>query len=71
MPLMTHVLDIADGKATENVGNDLFAFGDEREHVTTVVVSNDGRTDTPLLDSALAGAFTQRNRVLDPFVLST
>ena len=47
MLLMTHVLDIADGKATANVGNDLFAFGDEREHVTTVVISNNGRTDTP------------------------
>ena len=27
MLLMTHALDIADGKATANVGNDLFARG--------------------------------------------
>ena len=27
MLLMSHVLDIANGRATANVGSDLFAFG--------------------------------------------
>lgn len=54
--LTTHILDTARGCPAKGVTIDLYRIdGEQREHVTTTVTNDDGRTDAPIISK---GALT-------------
>ncbi len=48
--LTTHILDTAIGRPAAKVSIRLFALGDERVLLASVVTNSDGRADNPLLE---------------------
>lgn len=48
--LTTHILDTAKGCPAKNVQIELYRLdGDQRQHLSSMVTNDDGRTDTPIL----------------------
>jgi len=57
--LTTHILDTANGRPAGNVAIRLYALGNRRSQLASLVSNSDGRTDAPLLkgDAFRAGEY--------------
>ena len=50
--LTTHCLDTFSGKPAKGVKVDVYFVSGKREKLNTIVLNNDGRTDTPLVEGS-------------------
>ena len=50
--LTTHCLDTFSGKPARGVKVDVYFVSGKREKLNTIVLNNDGRTDTPLVEGS-------------------
>ena len=50
--LTTHCLDTFSGKPAKGVKVDVYFISGKREKLNTIVLNNDGRTDTPLVEGS-------------------
>ena len=50
--LTTHCLDTFSGKPAKGIKVDIYFVSSKREKLNTIVLNNDGRTDTPLVEGS-------------------